>query len=240
MRLAKLITICLVVLASSYAVTQDPDVDPVAGPNYATVLGRVLYANGTPVEGAEVAVSTFGAFAGILPRPVHTDKEGRYKITYPPLGDGFIGASKLAEGYPSPLWRLYDTDYKADTVHGETPSRKRIDLRAGGILENVDFVLEHPNPVVTFQVQDSTSGRPIDNARLVITWPPGDVFMGSPAVPKDGAYVLVLPDHPVSLTFSAPGHIDWHWKADLAQAKSAGTPFAMHTTVVVPLAQAGP
>src|SRR5450631_718497 len=125
MRLAKLITICFVVLSSTYAVTQDPDADPVAGPNYATVLGRVLYANGTPVEGAEVAISTFGAVGGILPRPVHTDKEGRYKITYPPLGDGFIGASKLAKGYPSPLWGLYDTENKVDTVHGETPSRKR-------------------------------------------------------------------------------------------------------------------
>ncbi len=242
MRLAKLISICFVVLSSTYAVTQDPDVDPVAGPNYATVLGRVLYANGTPVEGALVAIAPFGGGGGILPRPVYTNKEGRYKITYPPLGDGFIGASKVAEGYPSPLWGLYDTEDKVDTVDGETPSRKFIHLKPGGISENVDFVLEHPNPVVTFQVQDSISGRPIDNARLLITWPPpgGSGFVGSPPVTKDGNYLLVLPDHPVAITFSAPGHLDWHWHADLAQAKSAGTPFAMHTTVVVPLAPAGP
>jgi hypothetical protein len=234
MTLPKLIPICFVVLASPYAVAQVPVVDRTP-PEYATVLGRVLYTNGAPVEGAVVEIQTFHGLNGILPSfasPVHTDMAGRYTITYPPLGDGFIGASKLAEGYPNPLLALYN--------RRNTTSMKRIDLKTGALLENVDLVLEHPNPLVTFQVQDSTSGRPVDDARILAEWPEGGNFMISATVPKDGAFALVLPDHPIQVTVSAPGRMSWHWKADLAQAKSAGRPFAMHTTVVVPLAQAGP
>ena len=115
-----------------------------------------------------------------------------------------------------------------------------IHLKAGAHLENVDFVLKHPNPIVTFQVQDSTTGRPLDNAGIDIGWFGDRDLMMSSIVPKDGMYELVLPNHPLEVKVHAPGCIDWHWQANPAQAKSVGKPFAMRTTVVVPLAKAGP
>ncbi len=241
MTLSKLVPICFVALASPCAVKQPPAFD-VPPSQYPTITGRVLYASGKPVDAATVEISFFGPIEAFLPAlalPVHTDSAGRYKITYPWLGEGFIGASKPSEGYPNTMMALYDPKPHQGTL-GESPSGNFIHLKAGAHLENVDFVLKHPNPIVTFQVQDSTTGRPLDNAGIDIGWFGDRDLMMSSIVPKDGMYELVLPNHPLEVKVHAPGCIDWHWQANPAQAKSVGKPFAMRTTVVVPLAKAGP
>jgi hypothetical protein len=194
--------------------------------NPATVTGQVFYKNGAPVDNAEVQVRTFGPIGGILPPPVRTDTSGRYTIVYPPLGEGFISASKISEGYPNAAIALYDGR--------NSTSLRRIDLQPGARLDQIDLRFGDPSPVVDFEVKDTASGRPVENARILVQWPDAPNIMTSQSIPSDGVFTLVLPKHSIEVKISAPGHKDWHWRNTTAATKAFGPP-GVHNRVVVSL-----
>ena len=94
-----------------------------ATPGKATVSGHIHYANGNPVESAEVDFKCFCPIGAILPPPIHTDKRGAFTLVYAALGEGLLTASKESEGFPDTTNALY---------RGSRPSYVRVDLKEGG------------------------------------------------------------------------------------------------------------
>jgi hypothetical protein len=225
MEMRKILAMCVLIGVTGGSRAQIPVVDPSA----AVIDGRVLYKNGKPVENADIEIHTFGASTGISAQPVQTDKDGHFKITYPPLGEGFISASKPSEGYPNAELALYD--------RRDSPSMKRINLTPGLKLEHLILSMDEPNPVVTFQVKAGDSGNAIENGRILIQSAAGKDMMISQTIPHGGEVTFVLPDHAVQVVISAPGRRTWHWSADVSAASAAGKPLAMRQTLLVLLQQ---
>ena len=181
---------------------------------HARVSGRVTYADGSPVVNATVEVRAFAAYEGIWPDPVHTDKNGRYVLSYPALGGGFIGASKPEEGYPNPLIALFNLRYYSGL--------REINLAPAGDFDEFDLKLQAPRPVLVFKVLDSVTDEPITNARLYAAWPDDANIMTSVTIPSSGISILDLPEHPIVVKISAPGHEEWYWTKDRQERDTAG------------------
>jgi hypothetical protein len=220
------IAICAVISTCAHAVPQRA-ASKTRNPNPDTVIvtGRVLYKNGIPVENAEINVYGLN---GIAPPPVLTDREGRYRVVYRPFGEAVVSASKTAEGFPEAT--MASCGRKSCTT-----SMRSIDMKPGTLAENVDLVFGDPESIVTFHVQDPTSGRPIENARILVDWPEKCNCTTSRIIPNDGVFNLVTPDHAVQVKISAPGRKDWYWKAEAAATISSAKPTTKRTDMIVPL-----
>ncbi len=169
----------------------------------ASLSGRVLYKDGSPVRDAEVEVHTFAPVGAILPEPVHTDANGRYSTDYPPLGRGVISASKPLEGYPNREWALYAS--KSNSV-------RPIDLQPGSRLHDVDLQFGEPNQVVEFIVVNMVTDSPVRNAQLYVAWLNKPEIMVSLTIPPTGRFAFVVPKEAVKIEISAPGYLPWVYK----------------------------
>lgn len=195
--------------------------------NAAMIRGHVYYKDGTPVSGAEVEVHTFGPFEGVIPQPVRTDASGRFTIIYPPLGEGYISASKVDEGYPNVALALYGRE--------NFTSIQSIDLQAGTNVENIDLKFGDPDAVIDFHVIDKNNGRNITNARITIQWSRDPNIMSSLTIPESGIFTFVAPKHPVEIVVSASGYTGWYWVCDQTNQTIAAIVPGKHFRVSVPL-----
>jgi len=183
-----------------------------------TVEGHVIKQDGSPVRDANVEVHPFGPFEGILPDPVHTNEQGFFRIVFPAMGQAWVTASKVDEGYPNAALAIYG--------RGGYNSLKEIYLKAGGIL-NVELRFGEPNATISIAVVDSL-GNPISTARILIEWPDNADYMTSNTIPSDGIFKFVLPAHTVSITVSAPGFKVWRYKDQKTGAPSLAAAKGSH------------
>lgn len=168
-----------------------------------TIQGHVRYRDGSPVRGARVEFIPFAAYSGILPEPGVTNDNGEFRLTFPSVGEGWLTASKVNEGFPDAAQTLYG--------RGGYESVRSIDLHPNQTV-TADLQFGSPNATVEVEAVDSHSGKPISTARILIEWPDNSENMVSETIPSSGRLLLVLPRHPVTMVVTAPGYLPWKYR----------------------------
>jgi hypothetical protein len=167
-----------------------------------TIQGHVFRQDGSTISGAEVEIHPFAAIEGILPPPAVTDEHGFFQIVFPAVGQAWVTASKIKEGYPNAALALYG--------RGGYDSLKQVDLKAGEVV-NVDLRFREPNATIEFVVVSAVSRHSVENARILIELTDDPDAMVSTSVSRGGIFDFVLPRRAVAVTISAPGYSNWYF-----------------------------
>jgi hypothetical protein len=164
------------------------------------IQGRVLSAQGTPVDEAEVCARPLNPIPGGFPC-ARSDAAGRFSIPIEVSETYYLTAKKEADGYPD----SYQAFYRVPFLH----------------LPEVVVADGQPPPEVTLQlgfqaarlkgsITDAETNRPVKEAslRLCRLEPPRYCSKFYPLT-VEGGYSLLAPPAPLAMEVSAPGYEDW-------------------------------
>lgn len=166
----------------------------------ATVSGRVFDSAGLPVPDAQVRVFFFLGVRGSLPDAV-TNSDGWFTLRLPPFGRGVVSAYDLSKGFPDAEMALYG--------RWAYPSVAPINATEGANI-HVDLRFSPPDAVIEWTVVSKADHLPVAQARYRIRWSDDPTIMASSSISENGLLSFVLPKHPVIVSVTAPGFIDWN------------------------------
>ncbi len=158
------------------------------------VTGRVVDADGKPLQGVGVEFTSAPGFANWA----YTDAAGRYEI---PVPTGTLHA--VAHGYPGYEDELY---HEISCRHDCDPSvGTPLEVAVGQVISGVDFTLD-PLGEVRGSVTWEGTGDPV-SLGLVQFWTPAGVLVSTLGTNFRGVYQIPLPAGTYYATFYADGYL---------------------------------
>jgi len=168
-----------------------------AGPAVAeaTISGKVVDSQGSPVANADVSFFPFAGAIGTLKLDTTTASDGSFVLRLQPFGKGVVSAYKTIAGFPDAEMALYG--------RWAYPSVAQIDATPGTDI-HIDLKFSEPDALIEWTVVSATTQTPIPRASYTIEWSDDPKTMASSTIPTDGFFKLVLPRHPVVIHIEAP------------------------------------
>ncbi|SRR6266496_1018107 len=178
--------------------------NPIEG--YGTISGRVLDADGVPVENVVVTAENTALPARNLPR-AETNRDGEFTIAGLTPGRYDLYTKKEEDGYPRTEFDLYDvglsnpevTVYSRQTVQGIT-------LRLGP-----------KAALLTGQVVDAVTKQPLKHADITVRRVdlPNRFLRTGLSLPVElGEFKLLVPSVAFTVKVTETGYEDWYYKWD--------------------------
>jgi hypothetical protein len=176
---------------------------------YGTISGRVLDADGLPVENVIVKADNSARPTRLVPQG-ETNRTGEFAIAGLPSGQYELSTHKEEDGYPRTEFNLYDvgspnpqvTVYPQQTAQGIT-------LRLGP-----------KAALLTGQVIDAVTKQPLKHADITVRRVdlPSRFLRTGLSLPVElGEFKLLVPSVALTVEVKEPGYEDWHYRSDDGQ-----------------------
>jgi carboxypeptidase family protein len=172
---------------------------------YGTISGRVLDADGRPVESVIVTAENTARPARNLPR-ADTNEDGEFTIDGLVAGRYELYTRKEEDGYPRTEFNLYDSGTPNPEVQVyPRQTAQRITLRLGP-----------KAALLTGEVVDAVTRRPLKYAEVTVRRVDfADRFLRTGlSLPVElGEFELLVPSLPVTVKVAATGYEDWYYQS---------------------------
>ena len=172
------------------------------------IAGLVLDVDGRPVSGVRVAVAdTAFTPTGPLPTSV-TDKQGKFLVKNLPAGAYNLYTEKEEDGYPFSMYAFTNVN------PNYTPTAT---VTEGQITSDVVIHLGPKAAKLIVRVVDSTTGRRINNAQLMLRRVDNPAYRFLAKIDKhqtQEALEILVPPVPFTIEVSSPDYETWVYSKD--------------------------
>ena len=170
--------------------------------NIATVKGRVLTEDGTPLAGAMVYFQSDHPSTG-RPTTVQTDQSGNYEVTLQESGTYTIHAFKSESGYPDVLLAF---DLSPNQVV------RRVTVTSGKDLAGVDVKLGSKSAMLHLHAIDKGTRQPLKLTDYKLCHVQEPKYCLNSRGPGD--FDLLVPPTEMSIQASSPGYADTNYREE--------------------------
>jgi len=187
---------------SAARVTNQTALNPIE--EYGTVSGRVLDANGRPVENVIVKAENTALLARNLPRS-ETNGDGEFTIAGLTPGRYELYTQKEEDGYPRTEFNFYDAGL---------PNRDVI-VYSRQTAEGITLQLGPKAALLTGQVIDAITREPLKHADITVRrvdLPDRFLRTGLSLPVELGEFKLLVPSVAFTVKVTETGYEDWYYK----------------------------
>jgi hypothetical protein len=186
--------------------------------HFASILGRVLDADGKPVSGAIVSAEPADRIMLHLPSSF-TNKNGEFALQGLMPGQYTLHTRKEEDGYPRTEFNFYDEHDTRDQI---------VAVYEGRTTQNVTIKLGPKAAVLTGHVVDAITNQPLKEADITVRRvDQPDRFLSTGLFDHGtrGDFKILVPSLPFTLKISQDGYRDWYFK--LPNERTQGSPFLL-------------
>ena len=196
--------------ASSIIVADQTTSNPVE--ETGTVSGRVLDADGQPVENVVVKAENMGVPTRLQPQ-TETNQDGEFTITRLTPGQYLLYTRKEEDGYPRTEFNLYDVGIpNPEVTVSPRQTAQGITLRLGP-----------KAALLTGQVIDAVTKEPLRHADITVRRVdlPNRYLRTGLALPVElGEFKLLVPSVAITVKVTEAGYEDWHYQSGAEKISS--------------------
>jgi hypothetical protein len=189
---------------------------------YGTISGRVLDADGRPVENVIVTAENTAHPARNLPRS-ETNRDGEFTIARLTPGQYELYTHKEEDNYPRTAFNLYD-------VGRPTP---RVTVYSRQTAQGITVWLGPKAALLTGQVIDAATQEPLKHADITVRrvdLPDRFLRTGLSLPVELGEFKLLVPSVAFTLKVTEAGYEDWYYNSDDEGQKTSSLLLEPNTT----------
>jgi hypothetical protein len=177
------------------------------------ISGRVLDADGVPVEKVVVMAENIALPARNLPR-AETNRDGEFTIAGLTPGRYEIYTTKEEDGYPRTEFNLYDVG----------PPNPQVTVNSRQIAQGLTVRLGPKAALLTGQVVDAVTKEPLRHADITVRrvdLPDRFLRTGLSLPVELGEFKLLVPSVAFTVKVTETGYEDWYYKSGDGQPASS-------------------
>jgi hypothetical protein len=189
---------------------------------FGTISGRVLDADGRPVEKVIVTAENHAFPARVLPR-AETNREGEFTIVGLTPGRYQLYTRKEEDGYPRTEFNLYDVGLP----------NSEVTVSPGQTAPGIVVRLGPKAALLTGQVIDAVSKEPLRHADITVRrvdLPDRFLRTGLYLPVELGEFKLLVPSVAFTVTVTETGYEDWYYQSDNEGSKTSSLLLEPNTT----------
>jgi hypothetical protein len=189
---------------------------------HGTVSGRVLDADGRPVEKVIVTAENHAVHVRNLPR-AETSGEGEFTIAGLAPGRYELYTKKEEDGYPRTEFNLYDVGLP----------NPEVTVSSGQTAQGIVVRLGPKAALLTGQVIDAVTKEPLSHADITVRrvdLPDRFLRKGLSLPVELGEFRLLVPSVAITVKVTEAGYEDWYYKSESEGPKTSSLLLEPNTT----------